>query len=113
MPRTLLILIAGLALAGLGYFGVYRAGTAAHCCMEKSDAPELAWLKQEFHLNDEEFNRISKLHEQYLAGCADRCRRIDLKNQELSHLLAATNNITPEIERLLSEAAQLRAECQK
>jgi hypothetical protein len=113
MPRTLLILVAGLAFAGLGYFGVYSAGTAAHCTMEKSQAPELAWLKQEFQLNDEEFNRISRLHEQYLAGCAERCRRIDLKNQELAQLLTATNTITPEIERLLSEAAQLRAECQK
>jgi hypothetical protein len=81
--------------------------------MEKSQVPELAWLKQEFHLDDAEFARISQLHEQYLAGCAERCRRIDLKNQELTKLLTATNTITPEIERLLSDAAQLRAECQK
>ncbi len=113
MSRSLLILLSGLAVAGLGYFGVYSAGTAGHCQMEKSQAPELAWLKQEFQINDEEFARISKLHEKYLSGCADRCRRIDIKNQELSKILASTNTITPEIERLLSEAAQLRAECQK
>jgi hypothetical protein len=113
MSRSLLILLSGLAVAGLGYFGVYSAGTANHCSMEKSPAPELAWLKEEFHLNDAEFNRISHLHEQYLAGCAERCRRIDLKNQQLTRLLTTTNAVTPDIERLLSEAALLRAECQK
>src|SRR6266403_4676374 len=55
MSRSLLILLSGLAVAGLGYFGVYSAGTAGHCQMEKSQAPELAWLKQEFQINDEEF----------------------------------------------------------
>jgi len=33
------------------------------------------------HLSDAEFTRISQAHEQYLAGCAERCHRIDLKNQ--------------------------------
>ena len=49
---------------------------------------------------------------QYLAGCAERCHQIDLKNQELARLLAATNNVSPEIEKALGEAAQLRAQCQ-
>jgi hypothetical protein len=70
------------------------------------------WLKQEFHLSDAEFNRISQLHEQYLAGCAERCHRIDLKNEELTHLLAATNAITPQIQQTLADSAQLRAQCQ-
>jgi hypothetical protein len=73
----------------------------------------LAWLKKEFHLSDDEFTRISKMHESYLAGCAERCRQIDERNAELKRLLAATNTVTLEIERVLGESAQLRAECQK
>jgi hypothetical protein len=113
MKRPSLILLAGLVVAALGYCGIYYAGTANCCRLERGQAPELIWLKEEFHLSDAEFARISQMHEQYLSGCAERCHRIDLKNQALARLLAATNTITPEIEQALGEAALLRAECQK
>jgi len=113
MRRPILILLAGLAVAALAYCGVYRASTASCCRMEQGKAPELAWLKQEFHLSDTEFKRVSEMHDAYLSGCAERCRRIDQKNEELARLLAATNTITPEIEKALSESALLRADCQK
>ena len=73
----------------------------------------MAWLKQEFHLSDAEFSRIKQMHESYLAGCAERCRRIDEKNSQLKRLLAVTNLVTPEIQAALIESARLRAECQK
>jgi hypothetical protein len=41
------------------------------------------------------------------------CRRIDAKNAELKDLLAKTNTLTPDIEKKLTEAAELRLECQK
>jgi hypothetical protein len=113
MKRSLVILVAGVGVAVLGYCGIYYAGTARYCCPEPGKAPELAWLKQEFHLGDAEFARISEMHEQYLRGCAERCHRIDIKNEELARLLAATNSITPEIEKALGDSALLRAECQK
>lgn len=112
MKRALLVLIGGLVLGGLAFTGMYRAGTADSCCRISSDTPELVWLKQEYHLSDAEFSRVSKLHEEYLAGCAQRCHEIDLKNAELARLLALTNNVTPEIEKALADAAQLRAQCQ-
>ncbi len=113
MKHPWLILLLGIAVAAAGYTGVYYAGTAKYCCVEQAPAPELAWLKQEFHLSDAEFQRVSQLHEQYLTGCAERCRNIDLKNQELARLLATTNTVTPEVEKLLQQSALLRAECQK
>jgi len=112
MTRSVLILVGGLVLGVLAYAGMYRVGTNNSCCMVESKTPELAWLQQEFHLSDAEFKRVSQLHEQYLSGCAERCHQIDLKNEELARLLAATNNISPEIQRALAEAAQLRAQCQ-
>jgi hypothetical protein len=112
MKRSAVILLSGLALAVLAYAGMYRAGTADSCCMVESKTPELAWLKQEFHLSEAEFTRISQMHEQYLAGCAERCHRIDLKNEELARLLATTNTITAQIQQALADSAQLRAQCQ-
>ncbi len=113
MKRAWIIIFAGLALAGGAYWGTYSAATASSHAMVNTNRPELAWLKSEFHLSDAEFARISAMHEEYLSGCAERCQLIDQKNAYLKQLLARTNAITPEIEKVLAEAALLRAECYK
>jgi len=113
MRRTGLILISGIAVALAAYFGFYLVSGARNGSLEQAPEPELAWLKREFRLSDAEFTRISQMHDSYLEGCAERCRKIDLKNQELRELLTSTNTLTPEIERKIAEAAQLRADCQK
>jgi hypothetical protein len=41
------------------------------------------------------------------------CRRIAAKNTEIRDLLSQAKTVTPEIERKLAEAAQIRADCQK
>jgi hypothetical protein len=73
----------------------------------------LGWLRQEFHLTDADYARVAELHNEYLSGCAKRCRLIDGKNEELARMLATTNTVTPQVEQLLIEAARLRADCQK
>ena len=113
MKRAGLILVSGLLLGLLAYLGFYHLGTASSRRLEQSDAPELAWLKTEYHLGDAEFSRICQLHQGYLAGCAERCRRIDAEEERLKELLAKTNAMTPEIEQSLKTAALLRADCQK
>src|SRR5262249_54511188 len=107
-----LILVAGIVLALAAYFGFYFGLTARSRSLADSHEPELQWLKNEFHVADSDFARISEMHDSYRAGCAERCRLIDDKNQELKHLLAQSGSITPEIEKALAETARLRAECQ-
>ncbi len=113
MKRSWFILVAGLVAALAAYCIFYFLSIANYQSLERSPEPELAWLKREFHLDDTEFARICQMHQAYLSGCMERCRRIDLKNEELKRRLAAANGMTPEIEKTLAEAAQLRAECQK
>ncbi len=113
MKRLVLILIAGLAVAAAAYCAVYFGGTARHREILESQRPELAWLKDEFHLSDVDFKHITELHEAYMPHCVEMCRRIDAKNAELKDLLSKTNALTPDIETKLNEAAQLRAECQR
>ncbi len=112
MKRAKPILWAGLLGALIAYFGGYFAGTSKHRALLRSEAPELAWLKQEFNLRDAEFQRIARLHDAYLPACAERCARIDAKNAELKALLHQTGAITPEVKQKLAEAAALRLECQ-
>jgi hypothetical protein len=113
MKKGLVILILGLAIAVAGYGIVYFASTAPARSLEHCQQPELAWLKVEFHLDDAEFQRISALHAAYLPQCGEMCRRIDEQNQRVKALLAATNQMTPDIERAIAHAAELRGECQR
>jgi hypothetical protein len=113
VKRALLILVAGFVGAALAYSALYYTGTRSCRMMQQERAPELAWLKKEFHLTDAEFQNVCQKHDAYMAGCMERCRLIDEKNQHLKHLLAANASVNPEIEKTLAEAAQLRAQCQK
>jgi hypothetical protein len=113
MKGSAIILLLGVALGAVAYGGFYFAGTAAQREMLESPVPELAWLKKEFNLGDAEFARVEQLHEGFKAECMEICRRIDLKNAELKELLAKADALTPEIQAKLSEAGQLRTQCQE
>ena len=113
MKKGVLILLLGLALAAAAYGCVYFFCTSSARNLEQSSQPELAWLKQEFNLSDSEFKRISELHAAYLPQCAEMCRQVEAQNQRLKALLAATNQMTAEIESAIAESARLRGQCQR
>ena len=113
MKRAVCIALSGLVLGLTACCAIYLAATAPHRALLHSKEPELAWLRQEFHLSEAEFARVSRLHAAYLPECAERCRRINAKNAELKAMLVKRPTPTLEIEKALTEAAQLRLECQK
>jgi hypothetical protein len=113
MKKGVLILLLGLAVAAAAYGCVYFFCTSSAHNLERSGQPELAWLKEEFKLSDSEFRRISELHTAYLPQCAEMCRQVDAQNQRLKALLAATNQMTTEIESAIAESSRLRGECQR
>ncbi len=112
MRRGLRILILGIILAGVAYGSFYFAGTSRLRQMLQSPEPELAWLKQEYHLSQAEFARISNLHDAYLPQCGVRCQQVAEINVKLERALAGSTNVTPEIKSLLEERAQVLAKCQ-
>ena len=112
MRRGILILVLGVVVAAIAYCCFYVMGTATPRALMQSAQPELAWLKHEFNLGDAEFTRISQLHAGYLPQCMERCRRIDQLNDKLSKTLATATQVTPEVEQMLGERAQMRASCQ-
>ena len=112
MKRGLLILALGLMGAVVAFCGVYLAGTATPRALKQSAQPELAWLKHEFNLGEAEFKRISELHAGYLPECVQRCHRVDQLNDKLAAALERATQVTPDIESLLQERAQMRATCQ-
>lgn len=112
MKRTWFIVLGGLLLAAAAYACVFLAGTSAERAVANSDKPALAWLQQEYQLNDNQFARLCELHDAYRPTCLEMCRKIDAKNAQLQKLLATTNVITPEIRQAIAEAAEIRAECE-
>jgi hypothetical protein len=112
MKKGGIILLAGLVLCTAAFSGFYYLGTASCRSLMREAAPELAWLKQEFHLSDAEFARIAQMHAAYLPQCRERCRRIAEQNEKLQQLLAQSTNLTPEIESLLAQRAKTRADCE-
>lgn len=113
MKRAALIVLVGALLALVAYCGFYFGGTTAQRELLEAQTPELLWLKQEFNLSDAEFKRVSELHENYLPGCKEMSRRIDQTNAALKQLLVSRTDVTPEIEKALADAAELRVHCQK
>src|SRR6516225_6196692 len=112
MKKGGIILLAGLVLFTAAFAGFYYCGTSSCRAMMSEREPELAWLKKEFKLSDEEFARITKLHEAYLPQCAQRCMHIAEQNRKLEQLLGQVSSITPEIQNLLAERAKTRANCE-
>jgi hypothetical protein len=112
MKRAWIILLGGLLLGAAAFACVYFTGTMQERSVSQKPEPALAWLQREFELSDSDFQKLVELHDAYRPRCAEMCRRIDQKNQELAQLLKSTDSVTPEIRKVLSEAAELRAECQ-
>lgn len=112
MKKGVLILVLGLVAAAAAYGCAYLVCTASARSLQKSEKPELAWLKDEFNLSDSEFRRVSELHAAYLPQCRDMCREIDAHNVKLQTLLSGATNMTAEITAALTESSRLRADCQ-
>jgi hypothetical protein len=113
MKRGIFILLLGLVVGAGAYGCIYFACASSARSLERSERPELAWLKEEFHLSDAEFRRVSELHAAYLPHCREMCLKIDEQNARLQELLAGATNATPEIDAALVEVAQLRSGCQR
>jgi hypothetical protein len=112
MNRSLVILLGALALGAAIFAGSYFASQRACVMCRSTPADDLAWLRDEYHLNDAEMAHIRELHEGYLPQCAAFCAQIAVKKAELETALANGTNLTGEAQTRLAELAELRARCQ-
>lgn len=112
MRRSLVILLGALATAAAIFAGSYFA--AQRVCRERmyNPADNLAWLREEFCLNDADMARIRQLHAGYMPKCREMCGRIEAKMGEVGAALAGATNITAAAQQKVIELGQLRAECQ-
>lgn len=117
MKRGLLIITAAL-LAGLAGFMLTsrqsRVPVAEHPAggHASSMLPELAWLRHEFKLTEEQFSKISELHLAYRPTCESLCEKIIVSRKKVTELVAAGTDVSPGLKDAFREHALLLAECQ-
>lgn len=117
MKRGLVILLGSILLAVVAFLlsrSLHPAGPTAPGVPHeaKTHLPELEWLRREFDLSPEEFERVSALHLAYLPTCESLCADIAAARGRVRPLILEGASVTPALEAALREEAALRATCQ-
>jgi Spy/CpxP family protein refolding chaperone len=112
MNRSLVIVLGALALGAAVFVGSYSISQRACVATMTHSADDLSWLRDEFHLTDDQMARVRQLHEGYKPQCAKMCALIAAKNAEVQAAVAGGTNVTAEAEKKLAELGELRAQCQ-
>ncbi len=113
MKKGLIILVIAL-LAGIAAFMVTRSHRqSAHNGVLLDTLPELAWLRAELKLSNEQFAKASELHKAYRPTCTEMCHNITEAHARLETLAQTGRGITPELTAAIQHHARVHAECQE
>ncbi|MEO7934415.1 MAG: hypothetical protein ABIT76_14785 [Chthoniobacterales bacterium] len=111
MKRLLCILLLAIVAGLSAYFICYRTMIRPARELSQSSQPTLAWLTSEFHLNDNQAQRIGQLEAAYAPVCAIHCQQISENQSQISRQIAAQREVTPELASLLQTSAALQTTC--
>lgn len=113
MKKGLLFLVLALA-AGIAAFCIARSHQqSVHSGVLLDSMPELAWLRTELKLSDDQFAKASELHVAYRPVCATMCRNIADAHAKLEALSRSGRGMTPELESAIRDHARVHSECQR
>ncbi len=116
MNKLILLLVLAM-VAGMTAFCVMRWRSGAvhsHPIGLASDAmQELAWLRTELQLSDEQFAKVKELHAAYRPRCGEMHRRISEAHEKIESFAQTHRVITPEYKAALKDHADIHVECQE
>ena len=112
MKRGLLILFLALAAGLAAFFGMRSHKMGAHHDVLLDSMPELAWIKTDLKLSEEQFAKVRELHAAYRPHCEEMCHRIASTRERVQAAAAHSREMTPELEKAIREHAETRAQCQ-
>jgi hypothetical protein len=75
--------------------------------------PELAWLRDELDLSEEQFAKASELHIAYRPICEEMCAKIASAHESMDAVAARSRGMTSELTDAIREHARVHAECQE
>lgn len=113
MKRSILVLAIAL-VAGVAAFCLIRSQRVGKPQSVLLDAmPELAWVKSELKLSDEQFANVSALHAAYRPKCLEMCGKIAAAHEKVEEQIRENPAVTPELESAIHEHAAIHADCQQ
>jgi len=112
MKKNLLIWGAILLLSVGGCLGYYHFATADTALMLCGTDGEMEWLRQEFKLTEDQFQKIKALHAAYRPKCDRMCEKIAEARPQLDSLITTNQTMTPEVASAFQAYASLEEECQ-
>ena len=113
MKKGLLILLLALAAGGAAFWVTRAHQQAEHRHVLLDTMPELAWLRGELKLTDEQFAKASVLHTAYRPQCVAMCRSIAEARTRMESLARSGRGMTPELTAAIDEHVRVQAECQR
>ena len=112
--KRALILLAIAVVAGVAAFCFTRSHKMAERQELRLDAmPELAWIRTDLKLSDEQFAKVSELHSAYRPRCMEMCGRISQAHEKVEAAARSGGSMTPELKAAIQEHAETHAQCQQ
>ena len=108
------VALLSLAIGFLAYWFYFHFATSGARKLAASPDAEMQWLRQEFALNDQQYNRIVEMHDAYAQHCGEMCGMILQSRAKLQTLLEASHGaVTPEIKAALANASAAELDCRQ
>lgn len=113
MKKGLLILATAI-IAGILAFFLSRQHPSANADSLLIDSlPELAWLRTDLELTDEQFSKVEKLHLDYRPVCAEMCRRIAESEAAVAKLASTQGDLSDELATAIDNHGSVIAACKR
>ncbi len=110
MKRPVIILIIAI-VAGLVSYSITRTQHASADGTLLDGLPELAWLRTELDLSDEQFAKVAELHAAYRPVCGEMCRRIEESRARLESVALKNRTTDAELQQAIADYERVRGEC--
>ncbi len=111
MKKGLVFLLVALAVGVAAFFITRSHQQSVHKEVLLDSLPELAWLRVDLKLTDDQFAKASELHIAYRPTCVEMCRNIAAAQTRLDSLARSARGMTPELETAIQESARVHAQC--
>lgn len=113
MKRGTFVLVVAAIVSVSAYCIYFWCATHTAQAMLSQPEGQFEWLRREFALNDTQFAKIKRLHEDYRPKCDAMCLRITEANAKANALVASSREMTPEIQAALNECAAFQQDCRR
>jgi hypothetical protein len=113
MKKGLLILLAAIVAGVLAFFLSRGQLPPAHQSVLLDSMPELAWLRTDLKLTEEQFSKVEQLHRDYRPLCAEMCRRIRESEAAVAKLASTQGSMSDELIRAIENHGHVIASCKR